>query len=545
MAQPQFNKHVQIAQRLIENGNNAPLRALLDEGVTGLSECSWAQRNGSKTLERREPLFLHAARHGNFEAAQLFAPEGSFAKILNDQTSNALTLASRLGGADFCHWLIDHGCDPNSRFQKHSALSLALDQKDSPNLNFAMALMERGADLNTSIFFEAPSNTDANQLIEREDKLLHRLARLGIQALPLLQFACDHSAALETLNDLGNTPLLVACAGEGNAQAVHILLKAGANPNFSNKKHESILACCADANWHQKTFDETIPLLLRYGANPDVQIQWEDSDQQSRAESFFIRILRGVEVAISNNDLHLAEQYAHLATCLIENGANLQRVNDLKSNPLLFFGSILAATQKQTGTSDLESSVIQKAFTAFCKKLTPQELTASFSAFNSNGASAADYFVAAPHVTHLQLLLDSGLDPNAPCFWTSTNDNEKLLVKDTLLHRYCRGMVNPDQSALCALLLLDAGADPNLTNNRGSNSLLLACSSFNDQPTGRPERLDLIQALLHAGADPFLSNVNEDTPALLAAKKKDIDLLRCLVDPHSKRVLHKRAALSV
>jgi ankyrin repeat protein len=82
----------------------------------------------------------------------------------------------------------------------------------------------------------------------------------------------DAGADIEAVDDKGRTPLLHA-AEEGGPGQVKALLEAGANPNAQDQWGYTPLIIALDA-WRAT---EKIPLLLSFGAKPEIQ----DAEQMS------------------------------------------------------------------------------------------------------------------------------------------------------------------------------------------------------------------------------------------------------------------------
>ena len=105
-------------------------------------------------------------------------------------------------------------------------------------------------------------------------------------------------------------------------------------------------------------------------------------------------------------------------------------------------------------------------------------------------------------------LVEQGIDPN--------NINQRLDNGMTALMQACRfGLTN------VVKILLQAGADVNLTNNDGNNALWLACFSGD---------LATIEVLLEAGVNIDNQNITGATALIYAASAGKTDVVKCLLE---------------
>ncbi|MEM6471839.1 MAG: ankyrin repeat domain-containing protein [Planctomycetota bacterium] len=269
--------HWSVVDLLLDAG--AEYRTKLRSGFTAMH---FAARHGHGRVVRR---LLHAGADIN----QTMSPQTSSGRNPRKGTS-PLMLAVESGHFETAIDLVDWGADPNderSGFAPLHALSWVRrpPRGDNPDgdpppvgsgemgsLQFAVALIERGADVNLRLL-----------------KGKHAAARLNAKgATPMLYAAYtsdleyarllfDNGASIEIANDDGTTPILAA-AGVGIFVAdefpgtepeavamVRQLIDWGANVNDVNQDNETTMHGAA-----YRSFPKVVEVLAAAGADPQV-----------------------------------------------------------------------------------------------------------------------------------------------------------------------------------------------------------------------------------------------------------------------------------
>jgi ankyrin repeat protein len=334
---------------------------------------------------------------------------------------------------------------------------------------------------------EAVKNRDAvtvRALLKQQPGLVNVAQVDGTTAL---HWATDHDdvataalllragANVKAANRYGVTPLYSA-AVSGNAAMIELLLKAGADANTELPEGETTLMTAARTGKI-----DAVRVLLAHGANVNAKERWKNQTALMWAAH---------------------EGNADTVKLLLEVGANINDRSIFGWTPLLF-----AARQGQVGTI---AALV--AAGANANDTLPDGTSALITAVQGLNYEAAS------------VLLDHGADPNASGQgWTA-------LHQAVWSRRPQRGQNNPGQkpqgnlsSFDLAKRLVAKGADINARQTKeptsdmeGRNSL----SRFGATPfflAAKSCDVPMMKVLLDLGADPFISNLEGDTPLMVAA----------------------------
>ena len=287
----------------------------------------------------------------------------------------------------------------------------------------------------------------------------------------LVRAGADAKAA----NRYGVTPLYSA-ALHGNAAMLTLLLDAGADANAALVEGETALMTAARVG---KV--DAMRVLLARGAKVNDKERWKGQTALMWAAH---------------------EGNAEAAKLLLEAGATMNDRSVFGWTPLLF-----AARQGQ-----IETLKVLAAAGANVDDMLPDGTSAIVTA-----AQGQNYEAAAT-------LLELGADPNASGQgWTA-------LHQIAWSRRPQRGQNNPGQKPLGNLSSLDFakklvahGADINARQTKEPTSDMEGRNSLNRYGAtpfflaAKSVDVPLMQTLLELGADPFISNVEGDTPLMVAA----------------------------
>lgn len=334
---------------------------------------------------------------------------------------------------------------------------------------------------------DAVKNRDAvavRDLLKQQPGLVNIAQVDGTTAL---HWATDHDdvatagmllragANAKAANRYGVTPLYSA-AVSGNAAMIELLLKAGADANTQLPEGETALMTAARTG---KV--DAMRMLLAHGANVNAKERWKNQTALMWAAH---------------------EGNADAVKVLLEVGANINDRSIFGWTPLLF-----AARQGQVATI---AALV--AGGANVNDTLPDGTSALITAVQGLNYEAAS------------VLLDHGADPNASGQgWTA-------LHQAVWSRRPQRGQNNPGQkphgtlsSFDLAKRLVAKGADINARQTKeptsdmeGRNSL----SRFGATPfflAAKSCDVPMMKVLLDLGADPFISNLEGDTPLMVAA----------------------------
>ena len=145
--------------------------------------------------------------------------------VLDEAGYSPLHLAAKYGFIDIIHILIDHGSMINFHTVANDAPIRAIDVLTEPlslclehnHIECARLLLFSGANVNQQYF------------------LGYEINLLPYENLPSLELILKHGANPNALSRSGITPLIKACR-EGNAGAVILLCRYGANVNYVTRK---------------------------------------------------------------------------------------------------------------------------------------------------------------------------------------------------------------------------------------------------------------------------------------------------------------------
>jgi ankyrin repeat protein len=347
---------------------------------------------------------------------------------------------------------------------------------------------------------------------------LHWAAHLqDVEATRLLLGA---GAVANTSNRYGVRPLSLAAVG-GHPDVVRALLDAGANPNSSLPEGETALMTAARSG----SLD-AVELLLEAGADPNAHEHWKGQTALMWASG---------------------EGHAQVVPTLVSHGADLGARSDRGFTALLF-----AARE---GRTDVVQTLLEAGANLDEQISINSTLTAGGIEQRRASDAGLNAFLLAAGSAHFELaayLLDRGADPNgAPRGWTALHQlswvrkagvagsnnpaprgsgsmssldfARKLIaagadVDAPVTTRPPAGITGLNfiggtpflvaartADAELMRLLLDAGADPTLTNEDGSTALMVAAglgtSSPGEDPGTEAEVLEAVSVALDAGLD--------------------------------------------
>jgi ankyrin repeat protein len=282
-------------------------------------------------------------------------------------------------------------------------------------------------------------------------------------------------ANVKAVNRYGVTPLYSA-AVNGNARIIELLLDAGAAADTLLPEGETPLMAAARTG---KV--DAVRVLLAHGAQVNARERWKQQTALMWAAH---------------------EGNAETVKLLVDAGARLDDRSIFGWTPLLF-----AARQGQVGA--IKALL---AAGADINETLPDKTSALITAIQGLNYEAAG------------VLLENGIDPNAAGQgWTA-------LHQVVWSRRPQRGQNNPGQKPLGDLSSLDLarklvahGADINSRETKEPNSDMEGRNSLNRYGAtpfflaAKSCDVPMMEVLLELGADPFISNVDGDTPLMVAA----------------------------
>ena len=449
---------------------------------------------------------LHFAVQGRYckEVIQALIDHGAKVNAANKQSLTALMIACWEGYTYAISLLLDAGADPNIALANESdffdtfILSKSTEQyrlnaADKSGVTALMLLMTCHKGYVDAIYELLNAGANPNIISTKGNTCLHH-AVYRMCCKEVLQTLIHHGTDVNVANKSGVTALLIACH-QGNADAINVLLNAGANPNIVSTEGNTCLhhAVCV------KCCKEVLKVLIDHGAN----VNATNSDQetallmacwQGTLDSIVILLNAGADPNIADKNGNTCLIYAtdHLRVNKVT-----QTFEDLDELFLILF----ALPEPLLGWSPQITQI------------KPQVLLNEGA--NPNNASTAENI--RHHFTvygrywneELQALIDYDAEVNA------TND----IIKTSRLTSYMESVgmhlnlrdyiLEQDyvylQEADCKEILLNLinhGADVNAINSQHQSALMVACCKGN---------VNVINTLLDASADSTSADANGDT----------------------------------
>ncbi len=339
---------------------------------------------------------------------------------------------------------------------------------------------------------------------------LHRAAEVG--GSNSVRVLLDAGATVDAEDWDGLTPLQVA----GTGAVMDLLIDAGANPRVLNEDGETLLHFAPTAG--------VVKRLLNLGVDPNAADDSGNTSLHSASTAEIVRLLLGdgadPNAANNNGRTPVMEQAGNpeAVKLLLDAGANSDAVTlDEYSRYTPLLGAV------RQNAEDSVRMLLRDGAPVDTK--------------HERGTTLLHYAATAEIV---RLLLEAGADPNAaddsggtPLHYAADDSGgtplhsivylyEGSKIMETFLPLHSRVYVNDGPEIVEALL--EAGADPNATDNWGRTPLHSA-AYVNDG-------LEIVEALLEAGADPN-ATTNEAsglrTPLLRAVEGGNPSGLRILL----------------
>ena len=435
------------------------------------------------------PLMI-ACANSNSDAINVLLKAGADPNIADSDGYICLHVAViRACNKEVIQIIIDHGADVNATDKNSiTTLMIACQMANADAINI---LLNAGAD---------PMLSDINGAT-----WIHHAVETGCSK-EVLQAIIDHGADVNAANMQNWTALMTACA-KSNADAINVLLKAGADPNIANVNGETCLYCAVRGACNR----EVLQVIIDHGGdvnatNKNKETVLLKACRHRNIGAIKVLLNAGADPNIANDDGYTCLSYAVLYDCSKE---MFQAIID-------HFGD-LNATNKNNETALLV------AFGNGNKVAISVLLNAGAdpNIANADGDTPLHYGVRryGRHISHclssdvLQAVIDHGGDVNA------TNKNN-----ETALLKACE---NGNEGAIS--VLLNAGADPNIANDDGDTSLHYGVRIYG-KPKWHCLSSNVLQAIIDHGGDVNAINKNKETALLKACENENEGAISVLLN---------------
>lgn len=336
---------------------------------------------------------------------------------------------------------------------------------------------------------------------KQEISALHYAANMG--HLDVVKYLVSQGANINAVTNSGTTPLLwsLHVYSLQQQQCAEFLLENGADPNLSNPLYT------AAVNIATHPF---IPLLLRYGADPNIlhkdstqsiSVLMVSITQKGSLETVKLLVEAGADVNYTNEHNATALMLAiradlfnkDIVRYLLEKGAD--------PNKGMLFILIGTETVRRPIVSNIFYGGHYDLLSLFLEK--GQDPNITFSVSPDSTTSLLHTALQFEQMDALRQLLDAGGNPNLIA-------NNMSVLQYAIFNKTINGVK----------ILLKKGADPNLQNEDKNTALHIAVLMHNKlNPHEKKKDVvfpNIIEVLLEHGADKNIKNKDSKTPADLA-----------------------------
>ena len=474
--------------------------------------------------------FLHKAvrQKCSIEVLHAIIDHGANVNAANKKNQTPLTLACVHKNEDAINTLLNASADPNIPDDAYGDTCLHKAVRQECSIQVLQAIIDHGADVNATnkeyetaltiacvskdeaaIIILLNASTKSNTANTDSDTCLHTAVRKECSQ-EVLQAIIGHGVDVNVTNKKNRTALAIACVNKNEA-AIITLLNASASPNIADDTYgetclhkvveqecskevlQAIIHCSIDVNATNKEYETALSIacmnkneaaviiLLNACANPNIadDTYGDTSLHKAARQECSIEVLQaiidhGADVNATNK-----KNETVLTVAIINK-------NEGAINVLLNASADPNIADDAYGDSSLHKAVRQECSIEVLQAII--DCGANVNATNKETRTALAVACMVNNEGAVKVLLDARADPNI------TDDT----YGDTCLHKALTG----DCSIQVLQAIIDYGADVNATNKRNESALAIACFLKNK---------GAINVLLNAGADPNITDVNGNT----------------------------------
>ena len=273
-----------------------------------------------------ETALIMACFYRQQDSVKFLVEAGSYPNLA-DNNGNTSLHAAVLGGCrkKIIQILIDHGADVNTTNKnRETALLLACEERHVGAMN---VLLKRGANPNIT-------GDDGNTCLH--NVVTYECSNDALQAL------IDHGANVNATNHKNQTALMIACL-KGTVDVLHILLKAGADPNIIDIYSNTCIHDVVTLRYG----DEVLQTIINHGA--DVEATNKENETalmlacyDGNVAAVSILLNAGAEPSITDKSGHTCLHKAVWLDCnkeiiqaIIDHGADVNATNKMDQTSLM------------------------------------------------------------------------------------------------------------------------------------------------------------------------------------------------------------------
>ncbi|EAX89571.1 ankyrin repeat protein, putative [Trichomonas vaginalis G3] len=287
-------------------------------GIPSLVEYFISNGGSIDSKYKQNRSILHYAIINNWtELANILIAEGANVNTRDKEECTPLHYAAENGCTEIIKYLISKGANVNAQDKnKRTPLHFAAMQKSIETLKF---LIEKGSDVNAK---------DVNGFTPL-------LLAIKNNNLEITKILLQNRANPNDINNDGQTSLQIA-ATHGGREIIELLLSHGCIIN----EREYLIHCAATNNIFG-TLEFVIGLHNNVNIrNSDDKTPLHIAAENGSIENIRTLIFHGADIDVhdkeGNTPLHLAVGNEMVAKFLIENGANINSVNEKGQTPILY-----------------------------------------------------------------------------------------------------------------------------------------------------------------------------------------------------------------
>ena len=453
------------------------------------------------TNKKNVTALMIACEEGKKDAINVLLNAGADPNIADVDGDTCLHNAARsYCSTEVLQAIISHGGDVNATNKKNeNALMLACKNKKEDVIN---VLLNAGTDLNIA---------DADG-----DTCLHNAAR-SYCSTEVLQAIISHGVDVNATNKKNENALILACKNK-KEDVINVLLDAGADPNIADADGDTYLHYAARGYWST----EVLQAILSQGVDVNATNKKNVTALMiacEKGEKDVINVLlnAGADTNIADGDgdtcLHFAAQTdcsTEVLQAILSHGVDVNATNKKNVTALMIACekgkkdaiNVLLNAGADPNIADADGDTcFHNAARRYCSTEVLQAIIShgvDVNATNKKNVNTLMLVCENMKEDAINVLLNAGADPNI----TDADGN-------TWLHYAARMLWFRNRHTKVLQVIISHGVDVNATNKKNVTALMSSCERG---------KKDDVKVLLNAGADPNITDADGNTCLHYAAQ---------------------------